>query len=175
MGLRWLTCSTLKINYATATSIKKLYLIRLWYEQVTINQITVLKRSWTTHMVQATCKEVRLTYKKDKIPSFNKLSQTADFRQSTILCYYFVKEIRKKIHCIHQKEMWTYLHKRSSTKKINYEFKTHHAWNSTNRFWGILKILHTYIVTQCNKVSRTHDGSARCFSVWFLLLVLSDS
>lgn len=57
------------------------------------------------HMAQATCKEARLTYRKDKIPVFNKLSQTAAFRESTILCHYFVKEIRKKIHYIHQKEM----------------------------------------------------------------------
>jgi len=130
MGLWWLTCSVLEINYATTTSIKKVYLMSLPYEQVTINQITVLKRSWATHMVQPTCKEVHLTYKKGKIPSFNKLSQTADFRDSTILCYYFVKEIQEKIHCIHQKEMWTYLHhkrnilqKRSvmSSRRIRHE------------------------------------------------------
>lgn len=51
------------------------------------------------HIVQTTCKEVSLTYKRDnKIPSFNELSQTANFfRESTILCGYFVKEIQKKI------------------------------------------------------------------------------
>jgi len=49
-------------------------------------------------MVQATCKEVNLTYKKDsKIPSFHELRQTANFTESTILCCYFVQEIQKKI------------------------------------------------------------------------------
>lgn len=58
-----------------------------------------LKRSWITHTVQATCKEVSVTYRKDnKSPSFNELSQTANlFRESAILCCCFVKEIQKKV------------------------------------------------------------------------------
>lgn len=50
------------------------------------------------HIVQTTCKEVSLTYKKDnKIPSFNELIQTTNiFRENTILCSYFVKEIQRK-------------------------------------------------------------------------------
>lgn len=153
MGLRLLTCSALKINYATATSIKKAYLMRLWYEHVTINQITVPKRSWTTH-IQYRLPARRSVWptKKTKSPalisSARQLISERALSYAIILWRKFERKFTvftwRKCELIYTIEV---LQKRSvmSSRHIMHE-------TAQIAFGGFLRHC-TQISTQCNKVS----------------------